>query len=232
MIAMICLFLIMQPLVVTFEGIHGGLSIYYHAKISTVIKEIIIMNLAQRIQILRKQKGLSQEDLAHELGVSRQAVSKWESEQASPDLDKIILLSQFFNVSTDYLLKGIESSSSPIKTDPLKILSVLPTALNALGLIITVLLWTHYQTNLCYIPVFVCNIGSLIIYTVGLSVCSASEINQVKKKFWGTNIWLMAFIPVSLLMGKGLFFISYPIVWLSTLILYILICLGVSFFIK
>ncbi len=190
------------------------------------------MNLAQRIQTLRKQKGLSQEELAHELGVSRQAVSKWESEQASPDLDKIILLSDFFLVSTDYLLKGIETSSNPTNTNPLKILSILPPAINALGLIITVLLWTHYQTNLCYIPVFVCNIASLIIYAVGLSVCSASEINQAKKKFWRTNIWLMALIPVSLVMGKGLFFMSHPIVWLSTLILYILICLGVSFFIK
>ena len=44
------------------------------------------MTLADRIQTLRKSKGISQEDLADQVGVSRQAVSKWESEQSIPDL--------------------------------------------------------------------------------------------------------------------------------------------------
>lgn len=64
------------------------------------------MNLAKRIQTLRKQNGLSQEELAEKLGVTRQAVSKWESEQSTPDMDNIIALSDLFEVSTDYLLKG------------------------------------------------------------------------------------------------------------------------------
>lgn len=54
------------------------------------------MNMADRIQYLRKAKGLSQEDLADRVGVSRQAVSKWESEQSTPDLEKIIILSDIF----------------------------------------------------------------------------------------------------------------------------------------
>lgn len=66
------------------------------------------MNLADRIQRLRKEKGISQEELANVLGVSRQAVSKWESEQSIPDLDKIIALSEYFAVTTDYILKGTE----------------------------------------------------------------------------------------------------------------------------
>ena len=66
------------------------------------------MNIADRIQNIRKTKGLSQELLADAIGVSRQAVSKWESEQATPDLEKIILMSEYFEVTTDYLLKGIE----------------------------------------------------------------------------------------------------------------------------
>ena len=66
------------------------------------------MIIADRIQNLRKTKGLSQEQLADAIGVSRQAVSKWESEQATPDLEKIILMSEYFEVTTDYLLKGIE----------------------------------------------------------------------------------------------------------------------------
>lgn len=66
------------------------------------------MNMADRIQYLRKTKGISQEELAEKVGVSRQAVSKWESEQSMPDLEKIIAMSDFFEVTTDYLLKGRE----------------------------------------------------------------------------------------------------------------------------
>ena len=69
------------------------------------------MNVADRIQNLRKGKGISQEQLAEAIGVSRQAVSKWESEQSTPDLEKIVLMSDFFDVTTDYLLKGIESTN-------------------------------------------------------------------------------------------------------------------------
>ncbi|MDE6432699.1 MAG: helix-turn-helix domain-containing protein [Lachnospiraceae bacterium] len=69
------------------------------------------MNVADRIQNLRKIKGISQEQLAEAIGVSRQAVSKWESEQSTPDLEKIVLMSDFFDVTTDYLLKGIEPTN-------------------------------------------------------------------------------------------------------------------------
>lgn len=63
------------------------------------------MILADKITDLRKKNGWSQEELANQLGVSRQAVSKWESASSIPDLDKIIKLSNIFCVSTDYLLK-------------------------------------------------------------------------------------------------------------------------------
>lgn len=66
------------------------------------------MNIADRIRDLRKSKGISQEQLSDVVGVSRQAVSKWESEQTIPDLDKVVILSEYFGVTTDYILKGIE----------------------------------------------------------------------------------------------------------------------------
>ena len=61
--------------------------------------------LAEKIMSLRKQKGWSQEQLAEQLGVSRQAVSKWESGISIPDLDKVVNMSTLFGVCTDYLLK-------------------------------------------------------------------------------------------------------------------------------
>ena len=63
------------------------------------------MILAEKIALLRRQNGWSQEELANQLNVSRQAVSKWEGGMSIPDLDKILKLSALFEVSTDYLLK-------------------------------------------------------------------------------------------------------------------------------
>ena len=63
------------------------------------------MILADKIINLRKKAGMSQEELAYQLGVSRQAVSKWEGAQSIPDINKIIDMSALFGVSTDYLLK-------------------------------------------------------------------------------------------------------------------------------
>ena len=64
------------------------------------------MILADKIIALRKKHGMSQEELAEKINVSRQSVSKWEGAQSIPDLDRIIQLSQLFGVSTDYLLTG------------------------------------------------------------------------------------------------------------------------------
>ena len=63
------------------------------------------MILAEKIMQLRKKNGWSQEELAEQMKVSRQSVSKWESGSSIPDLNKILLLAQIFDVSTDYLLK-------------------------------------------------------------------------------------------------------------------------------
>ncbi len=63
------------------------------------------MILADKIIAERKKCGWSQEVLAEKLNVSRQSVSKWEGAQSTPDLDKILRMSEIFGVSTDYLLK-------------------------------------------------------------------------------------------------------------------------------
>ena len=63
------------------------------------------MILADKIMTLRKKASWSQEELAGQLGVTRQSVSKWEGAQSVPDLDKVVQMSRLFGVSTDYLLK-------------------------------------------------------------------------------------------------------------------------------
>lgn len=62
------------------------------------------LEIASRLVKLRKEKGLSQEELADKLGISRQAVSKWERAEASPDTDNLILLARLYDISLDSLL--------------------------------------------------------------------------------------------------------------------------------
>lgn len=70
------------------------------------------MILSEKILMLRNQNGWSQEELAEKLNVSRQSVSKWEVGASIPDLDRIMLLSEIFGVTTDYLLKdSIETAA-------------------------------------------------------------------------------------------------------------------------
>ena len=74
------------------------------------------MILADKIIELRKKNGWSQEDLAEKLDVSRQAISKWESAQSIPDMNKILKMSDLFGVSTDFLLKD-EYEVEPDRND-------------------------------------------------------------------------------------------------------------------
>ena len=106
------------------------------------------MNMADRIQHLRKTKGISQEELADKVGVSRQAVSKWESEQSTPAIEKVILLSDFSDVTTDYLLKGIEPVSENItKKSDARIFSLVGSVVNFIGLVAAIMIWKEKQTS-------------------------------------------------------------------------------------
>jgi transcriptional regulator with XRE-family HTH domain len=69
------------------------------------------MNFADKLQSYRKQKGMSQENLADVIGVSRQAVSKWESGQSYPEIDKMIAISELFGVSVDHLVKDVQEEA-------------------------------------------------------------------------------------------------------------------------
>ena len=77
------------------------------------------MLLADKIVTLRKRAGWSQEELAAQLGVSRQSVSKWEGAQSVPDMQKVVQMSRLFGVTTDYLLKEElgEPEPAPAESD-------------------------------------------------------------------------------------------------------------------
>lgn len=158
------------------------------------------MNMADRIQHLRKSKGISQEELADKIGVSRQAVSKWESEQSTPDLEKVIVMSDFFGITTDYILKGIEPiTDKEQKSKELtgRILYISSTAFVAIGLFCAFGGWYAEQTMEAVW-------GSMIIQSVGIvGYFVARVLSEEEAPFYVNwlNIIGVAFMPISMIIG-------------------------------
>jgi transcriptional regulator with XRE-family HTH domain len=167
-----------------------------------------MMHIADRIQTLRKERGLSQEALADQLGVSRQAVSKWESGQSVPDTEKIVLMSDLLHVSTDYLLKGAEPTGTHGGDNALtsKILYIASTALIAIGLLCAFAGWYAEQSA---VDIW----GSMIIQAVGVAgyyigkLLSREKPGRVLR--W-LNIMLLSFMPASLLTAVILSRVAAP----------------------
>lgn len=184
----------------TFPSLNGGdatidMRKYYYER-----KEYELMNMADRIQYLRKSKGISQEELADKVGVSRQAVSKWESEQSTPDLEKIIIMSDYFGVTTDYILKGIEpitNNKNQNKELTSKILYIASTAFVAMGLFCAFGGWYENQTMT---DIW----GSMIIQAIGIVGYFIAKILSAEKAPFYVN-WLniigISFMPVSMITG-------------------------------
>lgn len=76
------------------------------------------MIFSEKLQLLRKNKGFTQEELAEKLNVSRQAVAKWESGQAYPDIANLITISNLMNVTVDYLVRDQECSKEVVTSLP------------------------------------------------------------------------------------------------------------------
>ena len=156
------------------------------------------MNIADRIQQLRKTKGISQEELADKIGVSRQSVSKWESEQTTPDIEKIILMSDYFEVSTDYLLKGIEivtDETGERKEKPdASVFAIAGTAFNFIGLISSIILWFEIKKAIIITLGLIFIVMGCMIYAVGMNVSDEKKRDNARKLFWKANIGVFIII--------------------------------------
>lgn len=121
------------------------------------------MALGEKLQRLRKDKGLSQEQLATQLNVSRQAVSKWEVGESVPDTENIIQLSKIFQVTTDYILidecqastqapLGNEADAPITKTKKGGALLVVGLATFCMGAVGQLVIWLLSTTTLLQLP--------------------------------------------------------------------------------
>ncbi len=158
------------------------------------------MNTADRIQHLRKIKGLSQEELADQIGVSRQTISKWESEQSTPDLEKIVLMSDFFEVTTDYLLKGIEPkpTENPDSVNA-ALFTISGTALNYIGLFTALMVWHEEQVSSSVAIGLICMAVGCAIHAAGQVVGSNDSRSKSRRLFFLCNFGVLLLIPYSLL---------------------------------
>lgn len=156
------------------------------------------MNMADRIQHLRKSKGISQEELADKIGVSRQAVSKWESEQSTPDIEKVILLSDYFDVTTDYLLKGIETMADlPKNKDDARIFSVVGTALNFIGLVAAIMIWKEEQTSISVAGGLILMAVGTMLFVIGQFMGIGANKEKASFGFGVVNVWILSLMPIS-----------------------------------
>lgn len=167
------------------------------------------MTMAEKILALRKKAGLSQEELAEKLGVSRQAISRWEMGSAFPDAPNILGLSRLFGVTTDYLLYDeYETAQPPRKTSG--IIENAPRYMSAvfagaIGLSAAVLVFqfinaAYYQSEV------LCLVGAM------LSVLLAAWFEMVyrilgpqdpagrtkRARFYTAAVWMGTYFPLRL----------------------------------
>ena len=150
--------------------------------------------LGERLYELRRKKNLSQEEMAEKLNVSRQTISKWETNQSQPDFDKIIPLCQLFNISSEELLTGKKAIKDSVEVKENKKKTALVISLSVF-LYFLALIWVTIAEPLPFIGenlvgsifLLICAIPTclLIFYFVSLSKNNKEEkkVNEAYKKY-------------------------------------------------
>lgn len=154
------------------------------------------MTIADRISELRHARELSQEELAEQCGVSRQAVSKWESEQSIPDMENIVALSNIFGVSTDFLLKGVEYGDElKPRRSPALPYNIVATALIIIATALS-LSYAYAATDLA-IVVFIFAVLGVMTFMLGTTRIGKKDQLKNACQFWRINVWMIAFLALS-----------------------------------
>lgn len=169
------------------------------------------MVFAEKILLLRQKNGMTQEDLADALQVSRQAVSRWESGSAMPDAQHLLRISDLFEISVDQLLReepivmdrsdGRGASASHDDT----LFIILITAevmLLIMELITAYLLQRQFFTVLCFVP-FAALLGG---FEIGLRRCSVDGAAgyKIRRRFYTASVWLGLYFPVRLFISTAM----------------------------
>lgn len=172
-----------------------------------------IMGLDERLQELRKSRGLSQEQLAEAAGVSRQAVSKWELGESAPELEKVLALSEFFGVTTDYLLKGSSPAPTPQKRGWNReaigqVQYVVSAGLMAVGLLTAFGRWYDLQTDSVLWSSMLIQVAGVVWYFAGKIVFRQEAPFPIKMIDWALGLFLPCAMAVGFFFARQ--FRAYP----------------------
>ncbi len=161
------------------------------------------MNIADKIMCLRKKKGWSQEELASRLNVSRQSVSKWESDVSTPEMDKILELSRIFNVTTDYLMKE-EMTEHDLRIDTAE--EVIKPTLISYREVEEYIDWIHRFSSMIALGVSLCILAVIsLIFLSGTSDTTNIFINENVQLASGlVAMFVLIAIAVGLFITAGL----------------------------
>ena len=187
------------------------------------------MKLSDKIVGLRKSNGMSQEDLAERLDVSRQAISRWESGAAMPDANNILQLSKLFDVTTDYLLNDDYQSDNDlpkikeVQNDNLGQIMIYLVTLEVMILLMqfmtTFILQNVFFAFLSFLS-FVAAIGGFE-YTYQKKVSSATEkTKNFRRKFYKISAWLGLYFLIRFIVSVAVSFYPRPY---NTLVLEVII---------
>ncbi|WP_323703468.1 helix-turn-helix transcriptional regulator [Mammaliicoccus sp. Dog046] len=131
------------------------------------------MNLSKQIIHLRREFHLSQEDLAEKIYVSRQTISNWERGKTYPDIESLLLLSDTFDVSLDYLVKG------DIKAMERKISNASMNKYANIMVIFSILSAISLGPSIAYLPGYWCVIPPLLLWAIGMY--AVNRVDRIKK---------------------------------------------------
>ena len=164
------------------------------------------MTLGEKLQRLRRQGGLSQEQLAEQLSVSRQAVSKWELDETMPDTENVVQLSRLFGVSCDYLLLDeVDERGAPIPAPGETRLSqrgwvhnafALSLAVCAVGLLAAVGLTARFSYSGAAITGLAIQLGGILVFELA-APRMGERGRAVRLGFYMIANWLVLPIPAA-----------------------------------
>ena len=184
------------------------------------------MDLGNRIKAEREKLDMSQDELAQKMDISRQAISKWETGNSYPDIEKILKLSQIFNLTLDELVKGDKNFQDNLikegKTN-LTGLTILGYVMIALGVIICIWGGEQYPINLMNSDFASFLVGGLILITIGIAVIHKVPAWLVLGGMYVAGIVLIIFmIGLGMEMFAllaGIVTILGLVLWFTTLVL-------------
>lgn len=177
------------------------------------------MRFSDKVIELRKSRGMSQEDLAEKLNVSRQAVSRWESGTAMPDANNILQISKLFGVTTDYLLNDDYRTDNDlpkvkaVRNDHVGQIMIYLVILEVMILLMqfmtTVILQNVFFAFLSFLP-FVAAIGGFE-YAYRKNAAGATEKTMTfRRKFYKISAWLGLYFPIRFVLSAAARFYPRP----------------------